>query len=483
VPEISLTPQTVERFTGRFGKNVSFTHSKMTDEERFDQWKKAREGEISIMIGPRSAIFTPFNKLGVIIIDEEHENSYKSDTTPKYSARETAIKLKEITGCQVVLGSATPSIESYYNAEIGNYELITLENRVNMSFPKVYVTDMRQELANGNRSIFSKPLFDAIEENLKNGKQTILFLNRRGHSTFVSCRKCGYVMTCEDCNVSYTYHLHSNKLVCHYCSKTVDNPDKCPQCGLPYIKYFGVGTQKVEEAAKKYFPTARILRMDLDTTGKKHSHENILNEFKKGNADILIGTQMIAKGLDFPNVTLVGVVAADLTLNIGDFRCGEVSFQLLTQVSGRAGRANDEGKVFIQSYQPEHYSIELAAKNDYVSFYKKEIEIRRIQMYPPFSHIFFVMFSGENEKFLIDSLNMLMDIFKTYNARTNFDLLGPAPAVISKIKKQYRWKVIVKGIEEERVRNFVLYCMDRLREKVDLSSVTVNMTLDPTFIQ
>lgn len=482
VPEISLTPQTVSRFIGRFGSLVTVTHSRLSDSERYDQWKKAISGDISIMVGPRSAIFTPFDKLGCIIIDEEHEHTYKSETTPKYDAREVAEKLSELTGALVILGSATPSIESYYKASSGAYDLVMIKNRVNHKFPQINIVDMRHELEDGNHSIFSRALTEAIEENIKNRHQTILFLNRRGHSTFVSCRKCGYVMTCESCNVNYTYHIDTNKLVCHYCSAVVENPEVCPQCGMKFIRYFGAGTQKIEREAKKTFPQASIVRMDLDTTRAKNSHETLLKRFAGGGADILIGTQMIAKGLDFPNVTLVGVIAADLSLNAGDFRSAENSFQLLTQVSGRAGRADSLGNVYIQTYQPEHYSIVYAAKSDYISFYNHEIQIRKQMDYPPFTHIFMILFTGEDEKAIITKLFKLMSIMKYYNKKTGFELLGPSPALISKIKNQYRWRILVKGTEEKRVKNFVLYCIEKLKDAEELNAVTVNLTLDPSFI-
>lgn len=483
VPEISLTPQTVDRFIGRFGNFVSVTHSRLSDGERYDQWKKAKNGQISIMIGPRSAIFTPFNNLGCIIIDEEHENTYKSETTPKYDTKEVAVKLSELTGTLVVLGSATPIVESYYRAKTGVYDLVTIENRVNNQFPDIEIVDMKDEFDAGNRSIFSRTLFTAIAENIENKKQTILFLNRRGHSTFVSCRKCGFVMKCDNCNVNYTYHLHDNKLVCHYCNTVIETPEICPQCGLKYIKYFGVGTQKIEEEATRLLPNAKILRMDLDTTSKKNSHEIILKQFARGGADILIGTQMIAKGLDFPNVSLVGVIAADLSINAGDFRCAETSFQLLTQVAGRAGRADVKGRVYIQTYQPEHYSIIYAKENNYIDFYNHEIELRRQMMYPPYSHIFFIMFTGEDEREIIIKLHKLMEIMRYYNQKTNFELMGPTSAVISKIRNQYRWKIIVKGNDEERVKNFVIYCVDRLKREHKLEGININLTLNPSFIQ
>ncbi len=482
VPEISLTPQTVNRFISRFGKRVSFTHSRLSVGERFDQWKKAREGEISIMIGPRSAVFTPFSKLGVIIIDEEHEHTYKSETTPKYDAREIAREIGNITGSLTVLGSATPDISTYYKAKMGEFDLITIKNRVNRSFPDVNVIDMRKELEKGNKSVFSDELLNAVEYKLLNNRQTILFLNRRGYSTFVSCRKCGYVMECKDCNVNFTYHLSNDRLVCHYCGKNISNPKNCPQCGSKYIKYFGAGTQKIEEETKKLFPEARILRMDMDTTSGKHGHENILKKFAAGEADILIGTQMIAKGLDFPNVSLVGVIAADMSLNSGDFKCAENTFQMLTQVSGRAGRSAIKGRVFIQTYNPEHYSIKFAKNNDYISFYDYEIAVRKQMMYPPFTNIFFIMFTGEDEKKIIKALYKFLDIMLKFNKNNQFEHIGPAPAVISKIKSQYRWKIIVKGVVERNLKNYVLYCLDKLKEGKDLSGININITLNPVYI-
>ncbi len=482
VPEISLTPQTVGRFTGRFGKRVSVTHSRLSIGERFDQWKKAREGEISIMIGPRSAVFTPFSNLGIIIIDEEHEHTYKSETTPKYDTREVACETGRIFGALVVFGSATPDISTYYKAKTGIFDLVTIKNRVNKSFPDVNIIDMRKELENGNKSVFSRDLLNAIDDNLLNGRQTILFLNRRGHSTFVSCRKCGYVMECEDCNVNYTYHISNDRLVCHYCGKSLANPKNCPQCGSKYIKYFGAGTQKIEEETKKLFPEAKVLRMDTDTTSGKNGHENILKKFSGGEADILIGTQMIAKGLDFPNVSVVGVIAADMSLNSGDFKCAENTFQMLTQVSGRAGRSEVKGKVFIQTYNPSHYSIEFAKNNDYLSFYEHEIAVRKQMMYPPFTNIFFIMFTGSDEKKIIKSLYGLIDIMIKFNKNNQFEHIGPSPAVISKIKNQYRWKIIVKGEIEKNLKNYVLYCLDRLRESRDLSGINMNITLNPVYI-
>ncbi len=530
VPEISLTPQTVERFIGRFGKKVSVTHSRLSDGERFEQWKKAKDNKIDIMVGARSAIFTPFENLGIIIIDEEHESTYKSESTPKYDIKEVANKIdimvgarsaiftpfenlgiiiideehestyksestpkydiKEVaekicnlTGATLVLGSATPSIDTYYKTQKGKYDLVYINNRINNNMPDINVIDMRKELEKGNRSIFSTSLFEAIKENLKNNMQTILFLNRRGHSTFVSCRKCGYVLECKNCNVSYTYHLKEHKLICHYCNSTENVPNICPSCSSKYIKYFGVGTQKIEEQIKKYFKDARVMRMDMDTTSKKNSHQNILEDFKNHKADILIGTQMIAKGLDFKKVSLVGVIAADITLNTGDYKSSENTFQLLTQVAGRAGRADIKGKVFIQTYNPEHYSIVFAKNNDYVGFYKKEILERKIMFYPPFSNIFFIMICGEDENLVMNAIKFLHKIMTYYNQKTNFYISDVAKAYIYKVNKQYRYKILIKAKEETRLKNFVLYCVSILKNKMDTNKLNIILSLNPSYIQ
>lgn len=483
VPEISLTPQTVERFIERFGDKVSVTHSRLSDGERFDQWQRAKNGEISIMIGARSGIFTPFENLGIIIIDEEHEASYKSETTPKYDVREVAKEICSKNDATLVLGSATPSIESYYKTQNGEYDLICIKNRVNNVLPEINVVDMKKELKNGNKSIFSLELFKAIKENLDNNMQTILFLNRRGHSTFVSCRECGYVMECENCNVNYTYHLKTNKLVCHYCNSTKEVPSVCPSCSSKYIKYFGIGTQKIEEQIKKYFKDARVLRMDIDTTSKKNSHQKILDDFKEHKADILIGTQMIAKGLDFPKVSLVGVITSDTMLNTGDYKSSENTFQLLTQVSGRAGRADVLGKVYIQTYTPEHYSIVYAKNNDYIGFYNKEIEERKVMLYPPFSNIFFIMISGDKEDEVLQKINFLHNVMNYYNQKTNFFISDVAKAYIYKIKNQFRYKIIIKAEDEKRLKNFVLYCVDILKQKKDTKNINISLSLNPNYIQ
>lgn len=482
VPEISLTPQTVQRFINRFGSLVTVTHSKMTDGERLDQWKKARNGRVSVMIGPRSAIFAPFDNIGVIIIDEEHEHTYKSENTPKYDAREIAVKLQEICGATVVLGSATPAIESYYKAEKGGYRLLELNNRINMRLPDIYAVDMRDEIALGNKSMFSIKLQKAIRETLEQKKQIILFLNRRGHSTFVSCRRCGYVMTCDSCSVSYTYHMKENRLVCHYCGRVKEIPEVCPSCGSGYIKYFGAGTEKITKEVNRLFPEARVLRMDADTTKSKDSHRQILNAFARGEADILVGTQMIAKGLDFPNVVLVGVVAADLSLNSSDYRSAENTFQLLSQVSGRAGRADSRGRVLIQTYMPENYCIEYAKKNDYISFYREEIEFREQMNYPPFSRICVVLFTGEDEKQVISSLHHFAAVLNFYGKGKDYTVIGPGAAMVSKIKDRFRHRIIIKGKDEERLKSYVFYCLDKFDKREDTKEITISVTINPTYI-
>jgi len=482
VPEIALTPQTVGIFTSRFGDLVSVTHSRQSLGERYDQWKKAKDGLIKIIIGPRSAVFTPFRNLGVIIIDEEHEHTYKSETNPKYCAKEVAIKRAELENAFVVLGSATPSIESYFSAKNNDFTLINMTKRINNKFPEIHIADMRYELSEGNKSIFSMMLKDSLSETIKNGKQAILFLNRRGFSTFVSCRKCGHVMTCDDCKVNYTYHKYSNELICHYCAKSAQNPTNCPACGSKYIKHFGVGTQRIEDELNEYFPCVKFLRMDMDTTSGKNSHDKILSEFREGNAQILIGTQMIAKGLDFPNVTLVGVVAADISIHAGDFRSAEVTMQILTQVAGRAGRGDYPGKVIIQTYMPEHYCIEYVKNGDYEAFYEHEISLRRQMNYPPFTKVFSVLASCEDEKKLISFMFKLQSMMDYCNRKGLFEILGPAPAIIAKIKKKYRYKIIAKSEDEEKLKAFIFFCIDKLKETEDTSDITFNLTLNPLFI-
>ena len=467
VPEISLTPQIMERFISRFGKRVSVTHSRLSLGERLDQWRKARDGEISIIIGPRSALFMPFSNLGVIVMDECHESSYISDVTPKYHTREVARKLSELTGALLVMGSATPDIDSYHRAVTGEFLLLQLKERTKGSrLPEVFVTDMRKELEDGNRSAFGLPLQQAIRENLEKGQQTMLFLNRRGYSTFVSCRKCGGVLTCPSCNVSYTYHASDKALVCHYCGKEVPVPKTCPSCGSHYIRYFGTGTQKIEEETRRLFPEASVLRMDADTTTGKNGHARILELFGKGKADILIGTQMIAKGHDFPNVTLVGILAADLSLNLGTYQAAENCFQLITQAAGRAGRGELPGQVFIQTYQPENHAIRMAAAQDYEGFYQEEILLRQAMEYPPFSHIFSVLITGEMEQEVILAARRLGAFMNHYAERAGCTVVGPAPAPLPKFRGEFRWQIFAKGTDAERLKAFVLYTVEQTKKDV-----------------
>jgi primosomal protein N' (replication factor Y) len=441
------------------------------------------DGEIQLVIGPRSAVFAPFQRLGLIVIDEEHEHTYHSETSPKYDAREVAIKRAELNGAAVVLGSATPSLESYYRAEQKKYALARLTERINKTLPQIHVVDMRNEMKRGNVSVFSATFQEALRETLSAGKQAILFLNRRGYSSFVSCRWCGHVMGCDSCRVNHTYHADKDRLLCHYCGKGAAMPKKCPACESEHIRRYGTGTQKVEEEITNLFPDIKILRMDMDTTRGKHGHAKILDAFRKGEARILIGTQMVAKGLDFPNVTMVGVIAADMSLHAGDFQAGEYTFQLLTQVAGRAGRADgDLGRVFIQTYNPDHYAISLAEKNDYEKFYSYEMSLRRAMNYPPFSNVFSIMFTGASEREVIDALRKLSAIMEYCNnkdGKNRFEIIGLSPAFVSMIKKQFRWKLLVKSTHEAPLVAFVLYCIKKLRENDSLKNLTTHLTLNP----
>ena len=480
VPEISLTPQMVDRFIARFGeKKIAVLHSKLSIGERYDQWNKIKNGECKIVIGARSAIFAPVQNLGLIIIDEEHDSSYKSETSPRYNAKELAGFIAKQNNIPLVLGSATPDICSFYKAQTGNIELITLTKRANKSsLPKVEVVDLRQELANGNRSILSVKLYSAIEENIKNKKQTILFLNRRGFSTFVMCRDCGYTVKCKNCNITMTYHSKGNKLKCHYCGHEQKNLVECPECKSKNIKYFGTGTQKLEEEINKLFPTATTIRMDVDTVTKKDSHEEILNKFKNDNIDILIGTQMVVKGHHFPNVTLVGVIAADNSLYIEDYRANERTFQILTQVAGRAGRDKLPGKVIVQTYNPENFAIECSQKQDYNIFYDTEIELRKQLKYPPFCDIISIGLTdideykiGKIAEAIYNNLNILIN---KYNIK--LVVYKPLPCPIDKIKNKYRWRIILKG----KLNNKIIDIINMAIEKTNNKTTRVIVDTNPT---
>ncbi len=479
VPEIALTGQTVNTFINRFQDAVTVTHSRLTAGERYDQWKKARDNQVSIMIGPRSALFMPFDNIGAIIIDEEHESTYKSEVTPKYDATEVAIERCKYSKAIVILGSATPKVESYYKAELGEYELIKLSRRVNNMTPKVELVDLRSELAEGNKSIFSRLLVEKMNESITNDEQVILFINRRGFSNFVSCRTCGEVIKCTSCDVSMTYHNSNDKLTCHYCNKRIQNPKNCPTCGSKHIKFFGIGTQKIESELEKLYPNEKIVRMDADTTKGKNGHDKLIKEFRSGDARFLVGTQMIAKGLDFPNVTCVGVIASDLSLFSNDFRASENTFQVLKQVIGRAGRAEKQGYTILQTYAPENFTLQLIKDGTYEDFYKQEIIQREISKNFPFCNLFQIMLSSMDERKVIQLLHKLYDIMYIEDEDKVFELVGPAPCAISKMKKMYRYRLIVKGVDEKELVTFVQKSLQRLKKSEDTKEVFFNISLNP----
>ena len=459
VPEISLTPQTVSRFVGRFGSRVAVLHSNLSDGERYDQWQQIKSGAADIVVGPRSAIFAPFPDLGLIVIDEEHETSYKQDAAhPFYHARDVAVKRSELVRCPLILGSATPSLESFYYAQQGESSLLRLPSRVsNIEMPPVEIVDMREELKRGNRTIFSTSLRTAIEQRLSKGEQIILFLNRRGFSTHVFCRACGYVERCDHCSISLTFHFHTKRMGCRHCGYERPTPQVCPECGSVYIRYFGLGTEQVEQEVVKAFPEARVRRMDSDSTTRKDAHQKILDVFKSGEIDILVGTQMIAKGLDFPNVTLVGVISADTALNLPDFRAGERAFNLLTQVAGRSGRSQAGGDVILQTYMPEHYSIQAAQGHDYHRFYHEEIGYREALLYPPLSHAATILLRGEVENEVIQTANHLLDqleVFKEARFPT-VEIRGPVPAPLAKIRNKFRWHFLLRSEDVEELRELI----------------------------
>lgn len=438
IPEIALTYQTLLRFYLRFGDRVSVMNSRLSPGERSDQYERAAKGEIDIMIGPRSALFTPFERLGLVIIDEEHESSYKSETMPKFHAREVAQELCRMKHASLLLGSATPSLESYYRVRQGEIPLFTLNSRLTGGeLPKVYVEDLREELKSGNRSIFSRRLQQLLEDRLAKEQQSILFLNRRGYAGFVSCRACGHVMKCPHCDVSLSEH-RNGRLVCHYCGYETPQVTRCPQCGSKYILGFRAGTQQIEEVLHKMYPQARVLRMDADTTKTKDSYEDILSRFANEEADILVGTQMIVKGHDFPKVTLVGILAADMSLHTGDYRASERTFQLLTQAAGRAGRGSLAGEVVIQTYQPDHYAVVHAAAQDYEGFYEEEIAYRDLMMYPPVANMLAVLILSDDEMTGVSHSMELADLVKKHFEGRRVQVIGPASAAIGKIQDIYR---------------------------------------------
>lgn len=486
VPEISLTPQTISRFKNKFGDIVGVFHSQLSEGEKHDVYKQIKEGKIRILIGARSALFAPFTSLGVIIIDEFHEGAYKSEKNPKFNSIDVAKYISNKRDVSLVLGSATPSVEEYFNALNGEYKLLEINQRANKKpMPKIEVVDMKEELMVGNKSIFSNKLKVEIQSALNCGNQVILFLNRRGFSNFVSCRKCGYVFTCENCDISLTYHKKNNTGKCHYCGYEKEIPKECPECKSKYIKPFGIGTQKIEEEIKLIFPNINVLRLDKDTTSRKGEFENILNDFKNKKADVLIGTQMLSKGLDFENVTLVGILSADMILKFPDFRSSETTFQLITQVAGRAGRSEKEGKVILQTYDTDHYAIRHAIKYDFKGFYEDEIKIRKAFEYAPFNNMISVVISGKdnakverNARKMYDSLVYLLRERGISNLEF---ILGPNPCSISKINQNFRWQILFKDddIEINLLKGIIKYICITKRDIVFDKDTNISIDINP----
>ncbi|ANE47478.1 primosomal protein DnaI [Paenibacillus swuensis] len=501
VPEISLTPQMVERFKGRFGDQVAVLHSRLSQGERYDEWRKIRAGQVTVAIGARSAIFAPFTKIGLIIIDEEHESSYKQEESPKYHAKRVAIERACAHDAVVVLGSATPSLETFYQTKSDLHgvpvrlsggepaiRLITMSERVaGRPMPEVKIVDLREELKAGNRSMFSRELYSAIETRLHKKEQTVLLLNRRGYSTFVMCRSCGFVAGCPHCDISLTYHQRSRNLRCHYCGYAEREPEVCPDCKSEHIRFFGTGTQKVEEELGKLFPGIRVIRMDVDTTTEKGSHEKWLTQFRNKEADVLLGTQMVAKGLDFPDVTLVGVIAADTVLNLPDFRAGEKTFQLLTQVAGRAGRHHLPGEVVIQSYSPEHYSIEHASRHDYDSFVMQELGMRKERGYPPYCRLILITMSHEHIPVLVQIGEALANTLReragaAREGEPSFEVMGPVASPIPRIKDRYRFQCMVKYREESAAIEAVKAVLASFESRVKPHKIQISVDVDPQIL-
>lgn len=466
IPEIALTYQTVRRFYARFGDKVSVINSRQSQGERYDQFKRAKRGKVQVMIGPRSALFTPFGNLGLIVIDEEHEPSYKSESSPRYHARETAIKRAELEHARVVLGSATPSVEAYSQAKKGAYGLVRLNARYgSRPMPQVSIVDLREELKAGNHSVLSRELREKMKARFEKKEQVMLFLNRRGYAGFVSCRSCGQVMKCPHCDVALSEH-NNDRLLCHYCGYETRKPQACPVCGSPYIGGFKAGTQQIEKVVRETFPGVRTLRMDFDTTRTKGSYEKILASFAKHEADVLIGTQMIVKGHDFPDVTLVGVVAADLSLNAEDYRCAERTFQLLCQAAGRGGRGEKPGEAVIQTYQPDHYSIQAAAVQDYQAFYEEEMSYRMLLDYPPAAHMLAVLGSGPEDELLVQAMHYLKLYVQRIYKKNDLHVIGPAYAAVGKVKDIYRQVIYLKHEDYQ----ILVWIKDQLEKYIEINS-------------
>lgn len=482
VPEISLTPQMTLRFKERFGNLVAVLHSGLSAGEKYDEWRKIQRGEVKVVVGARSAIFAPFRNLGLIILDEEHESSYKQDDSPRYHARDMAIWRSQYHNCPVILGSATPSLESYARAQKGVYEILVLEQRAkNQPLPEVQIVDMREELRSGNRSMFSIPLAEAIRERLERKEQIVLFLNKRGYSSFVLCRDCGTVMQCPNCDISLTYHRSTEMMKCHYCGYDEPVPHTCPECESEHIRFFGTGTQKVEEELARLVPEARVLRMDVDTTRNKGAHEKILSAFGEGKADILLGTQMIAKGLDFPNITLVGVLSADTTLHLPDFRAAEKTYQLLTQVSGRAGRDVLPGTVIVQSYTPEHYAITLAKDQLYEPFYDREMAMRRASGYPPYYYVVNIQFTHEDLMTAAAYAEQSVRYLKE-QLSSNTLIIGPSASLIARVNNRYRYQCLIKYKKEPKLAEVMQQLIKIYRSEWIKKGATLAIDMNPTSV-
>ncbi|MCI0764604.1 primosomal protein N' [Bacillus sp. TL12] len=481
VPEIALTPQMVDRFKGRFGSQVAVLHSALSVGEKYDEWRKILRKEVKVVVGARSAVFAPFENLGIIIIDEEHESSYKQEDNPKYHARDVAVWRGQYHNCPIVLGSATPTLESFARAKKGVYELLTMQKRMNeQELPTVEIVDMREELRDGNRSMFSKLLHEKIADRLNKKEQMVLFLNRRGHSTFVMCRDCGYVVQCPHCDISLTYHKMNHRLKCHYCSYEENMPTACPACNSSHIRFFGTGTQKVEEEITKLFPEARVIRMDVDTTSRKGMHEKLLKAFGEEKADILLGTQMIAKGLDFPKVTLVGVLTADTMLHLPDFRASEKTYQLLTQVSGRAGRHELPGEVVIQTYTPEHYSVELAKNQQYDVFFEQEMQMRKMRQYPPYYYVALVTVSHPELLKAVQVTEKIVSYLRTHCLQQTM-VLGPVASAIPRIKDRYRYQCMIKYKREPNLK-YVLKMVNEHYQAEMQKDLQISIDFNPTML-
>lgn len=481
VPEIALTRQTLMRFKERFGNVVALTHSRMNQSERLRLYDRVRKGEIKVVIGPRSAIFMPMQNLKLVVVDEEHETTYKSETTPKYHAIDVARMRMIGQGGVLILASATPSLESYYEMKEGRLKLIELTKRVgNATLPDIEIVDMRSELKNGNMQIMSRTLHDAIERTVRAGNQVMLLLNRRGHSTFINCRNCGFVVKCRHCDIAMTYHRQSSSLECHYCGLKESIPTTCPSCGSSHIRFFGNGTEKVEEYLNKYFKPYGIGRMDFDTTSGKEGHNKVLAAFQNHEFNILVGTQMIAKGHDFKDVTLVGIIAADQALYIQDFRSEERTYQLITQALGRAGRGDKKGEVVIQTYNPEHFVLEKIKFRQQQAFYEEELKIRKMLGYPPYTHLFSLTLLGKNEKEVIQMVHTLKYYYEYYNKKGLFRIVGPAAAAISRIADDYRWQLILVGEDREKLLLYGKYCLNKFINRENTGTIKINWDIDPS---